>query len=403
MLFYELVEGGAQAEACHKAGAAPVANGLLYSPEVAEAANGHGHGGGGVIGPNPGMYGPQMPSSSSVIGPAIGPQMPPGVAIGPQIGPQMPPLRPQTGAATAPAYRSLASGAEPESAGIIGPALPPAKQLSAHEAAAAELAAERAAEGGGWGGWSDAAAPSTPPQVGPQIGPQVGPQVGPQIGPHVGPQVGPHVGPQPAPLGAPATEAPALGQGRLPSRKRRWEALARDASDLLPPELRSSDEARALLAELAAQMYATLGGGGGAAAASSSAGEGAGCSGACVGECSGTCGGWRRTCVRRSRDLARESARDMGRLEALEHLEHDTVAAWPQTGALAARVGALVPMSSVVGELASKGCDMSEARRPPPAAPSARRSRRASAARRAASSWPAPPMKPRASPRRSWA
>ena len=55
----------------------------------------------------------------------------------------------------------------------------------------------------------------------------------------------------------------------------------------------------------------------------------------------------------------------MGRLEAVEHLELDTVAAWPQTGALAARVGALVPMSSVVGELASKGCDMSQACRPP--------------------------------------
>ena len=191
MLFYELVEGGAQAEACHKAGAAPVANGLLYSPEEAEAANGHGGGGGGgVIGPNPGMYGPQMPSSSSVIGPAIGPQMPPGVAIGPQIGPQMPPLRPQIGAAAAPAYRSLSSGAEPDPAGIIGPALPPAKQLSAHEAAAAELAAERAAEEGGWGGWSDAAAPSTPPQVGPQIGLQVGPQVGPQVGRKIGRKMG---------------------------------------------------------------------------------------------------------------------------------------------------------------------------------------------------------------------
>ena len=176
------------------------------------------------------------------------------------------------------------------------------------------------------------------------------------------------MGPQPAPPGAAATEAPASsGQGRPPSRKRRWEALARDASDLLPPELRSSDEARALLAELAAQMYATLGGGG-AASPSSSAGEGVECSGACVGECSGTCGGWRRTCVRRSRDPARESARDMGRLEAVEHLELDTVAAWPQTGALAARVGALVPMSSVVGELASKGCDMSQVR-PPPLAP----------------------------------
>ena len=64
----------------------------------------------------------------------------------------------------------------------------------------------------------------------------------------------------------------------------------------------------------------------------------------------------------------------MGRLEAVEHLELDSVAAWPQTSALAARVGGLVPMSSVVGELASKGCDMSEAcraphaRRPPPAA-----------------------------------
>ena len=58
----------------------------------------------------------------------------------------------------------------------------------------------------------------------------------------------------------------------------------------------------------------------------------------------------------------------MGRLEAVEQLELDSVAAWPQTDALAARVGGLVPMSSVVGELASKGCDMSEARRPPPAA-----------------------------------
>merc|ERR1740117_564409 len=101
-------------------------------------------------------------------------------------------------------------------------------------------------------------------------------------------------------------------------------------------------------------MYATLGGGGGGGAASSSdEAEGS--------EGSGTRGGWRRTCVRRSRDLARDAARDMGRLEAVEHLELDSVAAWPQTDALAARVGGLVPMSSVVGELASKGCDMSQA------------------------------------------
>ena len=58
----------------------------------------------------------------------------------------------------------------------------------------------------------------------------------------------------------------------------------------------------------------------------------------------------------------------MGRLEAEEHLELDAVAAWPQARALAARIGALVPPSSVAGELASKGCDMRKARRPPPAA-----------------------------------